>query len=58
MSPTMKSYTFAKKSVQKWELIAEFSFNNGSKEDISVGQISSLNDDAQFTDYEITNANK
>ncbi len=58
MSPTMKSYTIAKQSIKKWDLIAEFDFNNGSAEDLSVGQISTLSDDAQFADYEITNANK
>jgi hypothetical protein len=57
MSPTMKSYTITKQSVRKWDIIAEFSFNNGTKEDLSVGQISTLSDDAQFSDYEITNAN-
>lgn len=58
MSPTMKSYTITKQSIRKWDIIAEFSFNNGAKEDLSVGQISTLSDDAQFSDYEITNANK
>lgn len=58
MSPAMKSYTIKRQTIRKWDTIAEFSFNNGNKEDLSVWQISTLSDDAQFLDYEITNANK
>lgn len=57
MSPTMKSYTIKKQTITKWDLVAEFHFNNGTKEDLSVGQISTLSNDAKFADYEITNAN-